>query len=422
MTNSSKQSKRPARTETSSPPLASEGSDRRQQAGAYMPDTSRLKPEGRAASTKLLFLAVTLAVALGLIWGGLRLFAPDLLPSPLRPQPSQIAGSYHPDGRISFVRRPVEGGTPELYVVNPDGTSQEPVLTGYAIEGTNVWSPDGKRLLIQAGVEGISTVVVLEIGPDNKVVKAEQLTADAKADSIFPTWSPDGTRIAFQSKREGGDYQVFIMDTDGNNKRRVSSGQGFAGQPAWSPDNSSLAFVAGADNQPTTPTELFIVPSSSGEPRQITTLGKRLTRPQWTPDGKYIVHQEGQRENTTLSITSIDGKEQRALVPAGNNSSPAVSPDGRLLAYNYVNNTDSSQPTGSHIYTVPLAGGEPTNLGPEESDYWPTWSFDGKRLAWIRQVGNFQRIVTGAPDGSDVRVVSSGNGNDSQPSWGPPVK
>src|SRR5205823_10642331 len=130
---------------------------------------------------------------------------------------------------------------------------------GITLEGTNAWSPDGRRILLQAGVGGTSTLVRIDIGPDNKGSNAVQLTADVKADSAFPVWSADGTQIAFQSKREGGNFQVFVMDTEGNNKQRLSDGKGYAGQPAWSPDGKSVVYVAGDKPDTGTPKELYVV-------------------------------------------------------------------------------------------------------------------------------------------------------------------
>src|SRR5205823_3189458 len=154
-----------------------------------------------------------------------------------------------PEGRVCFVRQTSDGKR-DLYVVNPDGTGQEQATHDIAIEGTNLWSPDGRRVLLQASVGGISTIVIIDIGADNKGSNAVQLTADVKADSAFPAWSPDGSQIAFQSKRGSGNFQVFVMDADGNNKRRLSDGKGYAGQPAWSPDGKYIVYRAGDKPDP----------------------------------------------------------------------------------------------------------------------------------------------------------------------------
>src|SRR3954454_11600440 len=165
----------------------------------------------------VLFAGILGVVALAFL--GILLFAPQVLNAG-----PQAAPEYSPDGRISFVRR-TQDGKSDLFVVNPDGSRLEQITKDLPIEGTNTWSPDGKRMLVQAGVKGISTIVRMDVGPDNKSSNVVQLTADVKADSAFPAWSPDGTMIAYQSKKEGNNTQIYVMDADGNNKRRLSNGK-----------------------------------------------------------------------------------------------------------------------------------------------------------------------------------------------------
>ena len=50
------------------------------------------------------------------------------------------------------------------------------------------------------------------------------------------------------------------MDADGNNKRRLSDGSGYAGQPSWSPDGKTLVYVHGGKPDIGTPKELYVVP------------------------------------------------------------------------------------------------------------------------------------------------------------------
>ena len=51
---------------------------------------------------------------------------------------------------------------------------------------------------------------------------------------LNPAWSPDGTRIAFQSKRDG-DWDIYVMDTDGGNVQQLTDGPGMGWDPSWSP-------------------------------------------------------------------------------------------------------------------------------------------------------------------------------------------
>jgi Tol biopolymer transport system component len=73
------------------------------------------------------------------------------------------------------------------------------------------------------------------------------LTSGEKADTA-PRWSPDGRRLAFLSTR-GGKPQLYLLDLDGGEARKLTDLKGGAGEPAWSPDGRRLAFAAPVGGQ-----------------------------------------------------------------------------------------------------------------------------------------------------------------------------
>ena len=72
-------------------------------------------------------------------------------------------------------------------------------------------------------------------------------------DDISPSWSPDGERIAFSSDREGNregnwkNYEIYVMDTDGNNQQRLTNNDFHDGGPSWSPDGKRIVFWSKRD-------------------------------------------------------------------------------------------------------------------------------------------------------------------------------
>jgi TolB protein len=261
----------------------------------------------------------------------------------------------------------------------------------------------------------------MEIGDDNLPVEGSvvRLTADVNADNTLPVWSPDGTMVAYQSKQEGGEYQVFVMDRDGNTKRRISDGRGFAGQPYWSPDGKSVVYVAGERAEAAVPKEIMVAGIDGGEPRAILSRGTSLRRPLWTGDGRHIVCVEGPGErNQALVVINAEGGGVRVLADSA--QAPQVSPTGDKVTYYAVDSR-----LGSDVFVVQIAeGSAPTNiteLSPE--DYYPAWSPDGKRLTWSSTLSlGSHKIVVANMDGSESLQVSSGEGDDFQPLWSPPAR
>jgi hypothetical protein len=118
------------------------------------------------------------------------------------------------------------------------------------------WSPDMSTILV-ADDGGLLTVPVQE---------GDIARLTGQLDS-GPAWSPDGSRIVF--RRSGADAGVYVMDGDGANPVRLVSSpdQGSVFDIHWSPDGAWILYGQGRTE--TTLGDLWIVPSTGGEPRLI---------------------------------------------------------------------------------------------------------------------------------------------------------
>ena len=63
-------------------------------------------------------------------------------------------------------------------------------------------------------------------------------------DDQYPSWSPDSKRIAFVSYRDNNKGQIYVMDTDGGNQRRLANNRHDDRSPSWSPDGKRIAFMS----------------------------------------------------------------------------------------------------------------------------------------------------------------------------------
>jgi formylglycine-generating enzyme required for sulfatase activity len=155
--------------------------------------------------------------------------------------------TWSPDGsRIAFLTR--RHGNVEVYRVNVDGSDLHRITFNSYDDFEIDWSPDGRLIALaaQAGEYANIHTINVEAAPDG-VAPREQLT-DTEAHDAFPKWSPDGSQIAFISNRDGDEnWEVYIMNSDGSDQRRLTYSTGLDGIPTWSPNGTHLAFESNRD-------------------------------------------------------------------------------------------------------------------------------------------------------------------------------
>ena len=149
---------------------------------------------------------------------------------------SQKAGSdtapvWSPDGtRIAFVSDR-DGGFPELYLMNANGTGVKRMTTNALIDANPSWSPDGTRVVFERCCEnGTSDLFTVDV-----TTRAEVgVTASTSSQEFDPSWSPDGTRIAYDAFEVGqGNIDIWVVNADGSSPLRLTQQVGPDLSPDW---------------------------------------------------------------------------------------------------------------------------------------------------------------------------------------------
>ncbi len=209
-----------------------------------------------------------------------------------------------------------------------------------------------------------------------------QLTQTASI-NVRPAWSPDEKQIAFQSNRDGP-YHIYVMDADGTNARRITSGDADDRHPAWSPDGRFVAVDSGDSSG----REIWVIDVASLARRQITTLGGIANFPSWSSDGKHLAFYEYVRGTMDVWTVGADGSAPTQLthqLASEQNDqctfachSPAWSLDGRSLAFT---NGDQNRVMVMATQAVDTA----TAISPDgESSHFPVYLADGK-IAYVTE-------------------------------------
>ena len=114
-----------------------------------------------------------------------------------------------------------------------------------------------------------------------------QLTHDRRA-AVRPAWSPGGKSIALGSSRhasadranEDEEIEVYVMDSDGSNVRRLTLSPGHDGHPAWSPDGRWIAFSSQRDGR----YGIFVMRADGADVRRVTSSERFEGHPHWAPE------------------------------------------------------------------------------------------------------------------------------------------
>jgi dipeptidyl aminopeptidase/acylaminoacyl peptidase len=209
-------------------------------------------------------------------------------------------------------------------------------------------------------------------------VSGEQRPLVAGSGNHFsPRWSPDGKRLAYASTAEGGTPQLFVRWMDSGQSARITglpdSPQGIT----WSPDGRRIAYLMTAPDEgpklgsaPAKPEgaewakplevidkvtyrtdgggyvkpgydHIFVVDALGGAPRQLTFGAYHDGNPEWTPDGRAILFSAVRKPDWEMiandsEVYRLDVESGQIVTLTGRrgpDNGPAVSPDGRLIAY-----------------------------------------------------------------------------------------
>lgn len=235
-----------------------------------------------------------------------------------------------------------------------------------------------------------------------------------------PAWSADGTMLAFSSVREG-QSAIYLIDADGQNLRRLNQSALWQTAPSWSPDGTAIAFLA-RDNSKAG-VELHIMRLADGALTVLDGNGleKGPDAPVWSADGKQLVFLGANAKGKTdVWLVQRDGSGLRNISePVSNRhkAHPAISPDGRYVAY------VADMRGHLALFRTDLQSGVSVNLTADRPAAYetPRWSADGTQLVFAssRDDPGLTRmdIFLMNADGSAVTNLSRHPHEDFNPQW-----
>ncbi len=281
-----------------------------------------------------------------------------------------LSPSWSPDGEyiVFSLDDPGQPNHNQLYVAAADGSgSTKLVDQPGASDFLPQWSPDGSQILFCSRSADGSGTNVFVVAPDGTGLT--QLTHD-HASLCQAVWSPDSGQIALISDREDNQSgRLYVMNADGTNLH-LAADVNNSGNPAWSPDGSTLVF-SGLDRGGSGTSMYSTRPDGQGFIQVIKNPAFEAGM-QWSPDGKKIIYQA----SSNLYMINPDGSGQVQVLPEQTGmGGEAWSPDGSWIAFH-------ANPAGdSQIFVVTMDGATLLYYDhPGLQDLFPLWAPDGRKL------------------------------------------
>lgn len=215
-------------------------------------------------------------------------------------------------------------------------------------------------------------------------------------------------RIAFRSERDGN-WEIYAMNLDGSDVRRLTNHPARDDMPRWSPDGKQIVFRSERDGRQ----EIYVMNADGSGQKRLTNEAAKDSEPGFAPDGKKILFSSKRGGGWDLYTMNADGRDQRRVSAEPlKGGGGRFSPDGRRIVFASMRDGDPE------IYVMRADGTHVTRLTRNPGyDGSAAWSPSGKSIAFASTRAGEYDIYVMEADGSNPEKVTLSGSNESGPAF-----
>jgi Tol biopolymer transport system component/DNA-binding winged helix-turn-helix (wHTH) protein len=283
-------------------------------------------------------------------------------------------------------------------------------------DGALSWSPDGRSLVLvdHIGAQACSSIYLIDV----ETLRARTLTTPPSGweGDLSPVFSPDGSKIAFLRESEGWHGDIYWIPTSGGEPRQITQDGKIINGIAWSSDSRSIVFASNRAGQ----SGLWKVSLEGSAPQRMPVGTENATQPAISATGSNLAFVEDSAVFGIMRISSSTGvsheaKESLLVSSTAQDSAPSISPDGAQFAF-------QSWRSGSRQIWVSSIDGhmlrQLTQLdGNLSGPGSPSWSPDGAWILFDARIYGHAHIFVVPANGGSTTQITFGDVNDIVPRW-----
>ncbi|HET8674470.1 MAG TPA: protein kinase, partial [Blastocatellia bacterium] len=426
-------------------------------AGRVLPQTNETAACATGALTaRRSSLLHTLAILLlaGLALGAVLwfIFRGDAVPT-ATPKTAEVAtwrsapgevysvGSFSPDGaRVAFVTD--AGGSPNIYVKQTAANAPPVQTTKDEFRNDQpIWSPDGEEIAFfstRGNQQGIWRVAYLG-GPPSPIItvnagdtiprywsksgklyyqekrdlfaldlnsgQTTQLTnfGPAKTSAYSLDISPDEKQIVYITT-EGERWGVWTMPARGGAARQIADSAAEIRNTVWHADSRRILYSALADGV----FQIFVTDADASPPAQLTFGDKDSFVLDVAADGAKILYGSSKEESDVWGVTVATGEEFALTSDINAELWPSIAPDNKTVTFQSIKNLSQGDKLFSGAIMTKSTDSDAPPAQLVAKGFLPTWSPDGKQVAFMRVAGETLNLWSVKATGGEERQVTSG--------------
>jgi Tol biopolymer transport system component len=278
--------------------------------------------------------------------------------------------SWAPNGHVIAYSAAYHGAY-DIFTVNIWSGERVRVSDHPANDLYPAWAPNGRWLAYYSDRPS-------ELGPfppDTIVYNVRGLYETYARDGYRPSWSPDGQTIAAHFRGEKGNYEIYLMDRRGRDRRPITDTWATNVHPRFSPDGSKIAFVSDRDMQ----AEIYVMDANGENQTRLTNSAAFDLDPVWSPNGSKIAFISNRLGSFDIFIMNADGSNLQVLASSPSiDMAPVWSPDGKRILFS------SNRYGYFDLYVMDADGSNLERLTSSEfHEFYGTWSPQGSRIAFL---------------------------------------